>query len=81
MSAFQWLTKQFVPAQTYAAMEAESRQWVMECPCGHVTSIWEMGGVRYRAAGEPVRAGWCAGCRKRFTGPVRKLTSTSEPTA
>ncbi|MFO0805693.1 MAG: hypothetical protein U0791_21535 [Gemmataceae bacterium] len=53
----------------------------MDCPCGHVTSIWEMGGIRYRAAGQPVRAGWCAGCRKAFTGLVRKLTSTSEPTA
>ena len=73
MSAFQWLTKQFVPARIYAAMEAESRQWVMDCPCGHVTSVWEMGGVRYRAAGQPVRLGWCAGCRKKFTGPVRKL--------
>jgi hypothetical protein len=73
MSLFQWLTKQFVPAKTYVAMEAESRLWVMDCPCGHATSIWDMGGIRYRAAGQPVRAGRCAVCRSKFTGTVRKI--------
>ncbi len=30
-------------------MEAESRNWMVKCPCGFERSIWELGGVRYRA--------------------------------
>ncbi len=33
-------------------MEAESRQWIMRCPnCIFERSVWEMGGVRWKSAG------------------------------
>ncbi|REJ94216.1 MAG: hypothetical protein DWQ34_09055 [Planctomycetota bacterium] len=53
-----------------ASLEAESRDWVMRCPCGQETSIWEMGGVRWKASGNPRRHGTCAGCGQTFFGPV-----------
>ena len=35
-------------------MEAHSRAWLVQCPnCGHERSLWEIGGIRYKAAGNP----------------------------
>jgi DNA-directed RNA polymerase subunit RPC12/RpoP len=48
-----------------AAMEAHSRAWVAECPaCGHRRSIWELGGIRYKAAGRPRIGLRCPQCGK-----------------
>jgi uncharacterized Zn finger protein len=30
-------------------VEAESRQWMVQCPCGFERSVWDLGGVRYGA--------------------------------
>ena len=30
------------------ALEADSRDWMVQCPCGHERSVWEIGGVRLR---------------------------------
>lgn len=39
-----------------AAAEAESRAWLLVCPhCGLTRSVWEMGGIRYRASGATSR--------------------------
>lgn len=51
-----------VPTRWAQAMEAESRAWRMRCPCGEETSIWEMGGIRYKAAGSPRRLYRCPRC-------------------
>jgi RNase P subunit RPR2 len=33
-----------------ADFEAESRRWMVQCPaCGYEISIWELGGIRYKA--------------------------------
>ena len=37
------------------SIERHSRSWRMTCPCGHSTSVWERGGIRWYAAGEPSR--------------------------
>ena len=62
-------------AELFAAMERDSRLWKAKCPhCGAETSVWEMGGIRYKAAGEPRRRMRCRGCgrtgwfRFRWTG-------------
>ncbi len=51
--------------------------WVMRCPCGRETSVWEMGGIRYKAAGRP---GAVAGCGNRFWGQLdqRKPAAPAE---
>ena len=39
-----------------AAAEADSKAWLIVCPhCGFSRSVWETGGVRYKAAGENKR--------------------------
>ena len=44
-------------------IERESREWLVSCPrCGYERSIWEMGGVRYRA--------WSKGKRMWFKCPT-----------
>ncbi len=46
-------------------IEAESRTWMMRCPrCGHETSVWDNGGMRYRALGTVYRLGRCRGCSR-----------------
>jgi hypothetical protein len=52
LSFMQRFIRIFVSEATFAAMEAESKQWKVNCPaCGHERSIWDMGGIRYKAAG------------------------------
>lgn len=53
-------------ASKRAAMEAESRSWMIRCPyCGHERSVWETGGVRYKAAGNSRQLRRCPQCGKR----------------
>jgi DNA-directed RNA polymerase subunit RPC12/RpoP len=49
-----------------AAMEAESRAWMVSCPhCGFERSVWDTGGIRYRAAGTSRNYMRCPRCGKR----------------
>jgi hypothetical protein len=68
-----------VSKKTAAAMEAESRRWVMTCPCGFETSIWEMGGIRYKAIGTPWKIARCAKCRRIITGFLTKRPEADPP--
>ncbi|MBX3014941.1 MAG: hypothetical protein KF832_25695 [Caldilineaceae bacterium] len=70
MNGLQKMIIALLPQRWAAAIEAESRTWVMQCPCGHITSVWEMGGIRYKAAGNPWRIGRCAQCGKTFRGQL-----------
>ena len=55
-----------VPAKTAAAMEAESREWLIVCPnCKHARSVWDMGGLRYKAKGNPKKLMQCESCGQR----------------
>lgn len=49
-----------------AAMEAESRAWMVQCPkCGAERSVWDMGGIRYKAKGSSRWYRRCPSCGKR----------------
>ena len=82
MAATSWTQRvilRFVSARTAQAMEDESRSWVMQCECGHTTSIWEMGGIRYKASSKGLRRlGRCAACHRRFFGAVTRRPTTDE---
>lgn len=48
------------------AMEAESRAWMVRCPhCGFERSVWDAGGIRYKAAGTSRQYRRCTSCGKR----------------
>lgn len=49
MPFFQKLMAKLFSKETMAAMEADSKDWIVRCPCGHETSVWELGGIRYGA--------------------------------
>jgi hypothetical protein len=62
MSFIQKLFRAFLSEASAKSMEAESREWMCTCPCGHSRSVWEMGGVRWKAAGNPRRLLKCPAC-------------------
>ena len=46
-------------------MESESRRWMMQCQsCGHEVSVWDAGGIRYKARGTVRRLARCSRCNK-----------------
>lgn len=46
-------------------IEAESRTWLMQCQkCRYEVSVWEAGGMRYKALGPVWRLGRCVNCRR-----------------
>jgi rRNA maturation endonuclease Nob1 len=66
MSLIQRLILSVVPAAWGAAMERESRQWMLQCQaCQHEVSIWDLGGIRYRAYGNSRKFLRCPACGRR----------------
>ena len=63
LSTTQWFIFSLVPRRMAKAMEKESRLWMTKCgKCGHETSIWDLGGIRYLAFGNPRRWRRCTKC-------------------
>src|SRR5438270_13542688 len=51
------------PDSMAAGMEAESRSWMVRCTyCGYEQSVWETGGVRYKASGTSRQLRRCPNC-------------------
>ncbi len=54
MTFVQRLFTSIVPKSWATDMEAESRSWMVRCSnCNYERSVWDMGGVRWKAAGNP----------------------------
>jgi hypothetical protein len=70
--SFQRLLKRTLPARVFAALEAGTRQWVVECKCGAIQDFWDTGGIRYKAVGEPRSLMSCPSCRKLSMQKIRK---------
>jgi hypothetical protein len=68
-----------LPAAWQSAIERESREWRSRCPkCLRETSVWDLGGVRYKAVGNPVRSQRCAHCGTSFVGQLYRVRGSSE---
>src|SRR5262249_6398396 len=60
----------FMSPKMRAEAEADSREWIGICPrCKAENSIWDVGGIRYKAAGNKISLVRCAHCGK--TGFMR----------
>lgn len=82
MSLFQRLFKAILPPRWAESMEAHSRSWMVRCPCGFARSVWELGGIRWKAAGEPRWYRRCPRCGKRSWHKVtRERPSGAPPSA
>jgi hypothetical protein len=70
--------------KTAVSMEAESRQWMLQCNrCGNEQSYWDIGGVRWKAYSKGKVVGMrCPACGK-FSGHrvYRKHTTDDGSTA
>jgi len=66
--------KRLLPAKAWNAVKAGTKEWLTECPCGHKQDLWDSGGVRYKATGEPRRLGFCPACGKHAMQRIRRKT-------
>ena len=62
MSLVQKVLTAVLPQRWAEAMEADSRSWMVRCACGFARSSWELGGIRWKAAGQPGHYRSCPQC-------------------
>jgi hypothetical protein len=62
MSLVQRFFKAISSPSRAAAMQAESRRWIVQCPCGHASTVWDLGGIRWKASGSPRMLLTCPQC-------------------
>ena len=67
--------KFMLPARAFKAVKAGTKLWLLECKCGHKRDVWDSGGVRYKAAGEPRSYCECPACGKGTWHKIRKKTA------
>ena len=72
MSRTQRFFKLIMPRKWFASAEAESRKWMMRCPCGASRTVWDAGGIRWKAAGKPRTWRRCFQCGERTWHVVEK---------
>ena len=78
MSPLQRFFVRILPRRWAESMEADSRSWMMRCSCGFARSIWELGGIRWKATGQPRTFKKCPQCGKRSWHKVsRDVQATS----
>lgn len=65
MSGIQRFFTAIVPRRWAESMEAHSRSWMMRCQCGFAQSIWDMGGIRWKAVGNSRHYMRCPQCGER----------------
>ena len=81
MSSLQKFFVRILPRRWAESMEADSRSWMMRCSCGFSRSIWDLGGIRWKAEGRPCTFSFmkCPQCSKRsWHKLVRDAQATSE---
>jgi tRNA A-37 threonylcarbamoyl transferase component Bud32 len=60
----QKILQNLLPAHWFEAVRLQSHDWHMVCPCGHELSVWDAGGIRFGASGNPRRKMFCPACHK-----------------
>lgn len=72
-----WFLHRTLPTKWYRAIEKGTRQWEQVCrTCGQVQDFWEAGGVRYKAAGEPIKLSYCEACGRGRMHKIRRKQSS-----
>ncbi len=69
------ILRRILPARLFRAIEQESREWIVECPCGHRRDYWDAGGVRYKSRGVGLTEyAECPACGKKTWHSLRRKT-------
>lgn len=83
MTFLQKLLWTSLPSTWARAIQAESESWLLRCPaCGTTRSVWEVGGIRFKAASRSKRLYLrCTHCKSWQWMPMeRKPASEQIPT-
>jgi hypothetical protein len=72
MSRTQRFFKMIFPKKWFESVEAESRDWMYRCKCGATQSVWDAGGIRWKASGRSWQYRRCATCGKRSWQALEK---------
>ena len=74
------------PKHLAKAMEEDSKLWMLVCPkCSSEISFWDIGGIRYKAKGNPKKLRRCLSCNEVSWHSVKRreaqAASTSSPSS
>ena len=64
LSKSQKMFQKISSEEKFRKMMEESKQWKFTCQCGEESSIWDVGGIRYKASGNPKIRLKCPHCQK-----------------
>ena len=73
LSLAQKIAKFFSSASLFQKMMEDSKRYRFTCSCGKETSIWDIGGIRYKAAGKPITGVKCPLCGKFSMQKIYKV--------
>ena len=63
-----------LPSSWFEAVRRGTKEWLAECPEGHVWDFWDGGWIRYKAAGKPRRMLRCPQCERARWHTMRRKT-------
>ena len=64
LSTTQKIVKFFSSPSKFEKIMYESKLYRFDCDCGQTASIWDIGGIRYKAYGKPTTMVKCPHCKK-----------------
>ena len=65
--------KFILPEKWFEAVKSSTKEWLIECPsCSHKRDVWDIGGVKYKAKGEPRTRCTCPECGETVWHKIRK---------
>lgn len=73
LSIAQKIVKFFSSASLFEKMKEDSKRYRFTCSCGMESSIWDIGGIRYKAVGKPTTGVKCPLCRKFAMRKIYKV--------
>ncbi|MBK8780220.1 MAG: hypothetical protein IPO22_00115 [Anaerolineales bacterium] len=66
LSFWQRFSKAILSEAAFEDMKKSSDSWKVQCPnCKYERSVWEMGGIRWKAAGNPKMLRGCPNCNQQ----------------
>ena len=76
MTLIQKFIVAILPKKWAESMEVESRTWMTRCRCGFERSVWETGGIRWKAAGKEYCYLTCPRCGRSRWHTIYKMPIT-----
>ena len=70
----QRMVQNFYSEEKFQKIIEESKLWKFTCRCGKKSSIWDAGGVRYKASGKPHIRLKCPHCNQVSMMKIYKIT-------